>query len=80
MFVYHKALIGCHLATAFFHRGEERNQRRLEEEGVRAGMEMASTDYGIPLTLVTSFKYLVRFLSAVKNDWPSVVHKLCREW
>ena len=36
------------------------------------------TSYGIPLTPVTSSKYLGRVLSAADNDWPEVVHKLWR--
>ena len=76
MFVFHKALNGPHLATAFFCRGEENNWQRLAEEEAQAGTEMAMTAYGIPLALVASFKYLGRFLSKTDGDWPEVVHNL----
>ena len=63
---------------SFFHKGEERKWRRIAEEEARAGKEMVIAAYGIPLSLVTSFKYLGRFLSAAYNNWPAVVHNLQR--
>ena len=76
MFVLHKALNGRHLATDFFHRGEEQKRRRLVEEEVQAGKETPITAYGIPLTPVTSFKYLGRILSTLGDEWPAGVHNL----
>ena len=40
---------------------------------------MAITAYGVPLTLVTSFKYLRIVLSAADNNWPAVISNLWRE-
>ena len=37
---------------------------------------MEITAYGIPLTPVTSFKYLGRFILEVGDDWPAVVNNL----
>ena len=62
IFVSYKALNGRHLATDFYHRGEERRWRRLEEEEARAGTAAVVTTYGIPLAPVASFKYLGRVL------------------
>ena len=41
---------------------------------------MAITVYGIPLSPVTSFKYLGILLLAADDEWPAVVHNLQREW
>ena len=53
-------------------------QWRPEEEEERAGTEMEITAYGIPLTPVTSFKYLGRVLLEAKNNWPEVSGSLQR--
>ena len=39
---------------------------------------MALTDYGVPLSLVTYFKYLGLVLVAEDNNWPAVVCNLRR--
>ena len=78
MFVSHKALNRRHLATNFCYRGEERKRCRLAEEDKWAGAELASTAYGISLAPVTSFKYLGRFILAVDDNLPAVVHNLQR--
>ena len=65
-----KALNARHLITAFFPRGEERKWQLLAEEEVRVEKYMATTAYGVSLTLVISFKYLGRVLSSVDDDWP----------
>ena len=76
MFVSHKSLNGRHTKTVFCRRGEERKRRRLVEEEARAGYETVITAYGIPLALVTSFKYLEQILMAADDDWPAVVRNL----
>ena len=44
------------------------------------GAEAAITAYGIPLALITSFKYLGRILLvAADEDWPEVFKNLWRE-
>ena len=78
MFVLRKSLNGWHLATAFFQRGEESKWHRLAEEEARVGTELEITIYGIPLSPVTSFKYLGRVISAVGNHCPVVVNNLWR--
>ena len=80
MFVSHKALNRPHLTTAFFRQGEERKLSHLAEEEAREGAEAAITAYGIPLAPVTSFKYIVRILSAADDEWPVVVGNLQRAW
>ena len=77
-FVLHKALNGWRLATEFCLRREERKRRRLVEEEERPGTDMKITAYGIPISLVTYFKYLRRFLLAADNNWIEVVHNLRR--
>ena len=38
---------------------------------------MSLTDYGVPLTPVTSFNYMGRFIAAEEDDnWPAVVRNL----
>ena len=48
------------------------------EEEARLGKNMAINAYGTPLTLLTSFNYLGRDLSAEDDDWPEVVHNIWR--
>ena len=55
MFVSHKALNGRHLATTFFCRVDDRNQRLLAEEEAQAVTDFLITSYGIPLVIITSF-------------------------
>ena len=50
----------------------------LEEEEAREGTYRALTDYGFPLSQVTSFKYLGRVLAAEDNYSPVVVRDLWR--
>ena len=76
MFVSHKALNGRHLIAEFFRRGEERKRHRLAEEEAREWSETVITTYGIYLTPVYSFKYLVRALYALDEDWVAVVNNL----
>ena len=40
------------------------------------GAYLVITSYGVPLTPVTSFKYLGRFLSAADDNWTLVVNSL----
>ena len=80
MLVTHNSLNGQHLTTAFCLRVEDSKQRRLSREEARAGTEMEITSYGIPITPVTSFKYLGGVLSNEDNDWPEVVRNLWRAW
>ena len=55
MFVAHEALSGRNFATSKGRRVEERKRHRLAEKEVRAGTDMDITEYGIPLSPVTSF-------------------------
>ena len=67
-----------HITTDFFLRGEERKQRQLVEEEARAGTSTAITAYRIPLSPVTSLKYLGRVLSSSDKDCTTVVCNLLR--
>ena len=62
--------------AAFYHRGQERKRRHLEEEEAPAGTEIATTAYGTLLTLVISFTCLGRILLASDDNLPAVVHNL----
>ena len=66
--VSHKALNCRHMKTSFCWQVVERKQHCLVEEEARAGAEMAFTVDGIPLSQVTSFKYLGRILTAEDDD------------
>ena len=83
MFVSQKALNNRHLLVAFCCRVEESNKCRMAEEKAREGTERLITDYSIPLSPFTSFKYLGRFLLEADNDWTELVHNLlrsCQKW
>ena len=56
----------------------DRKWRCLEEEEARKGTERALTAFGFPLSQVTSFNYLERFLAAENDDWTEVVRNLRR--
>ena len=58
MFVPQKALNGRHLTTALCRQGMERKWRLLAEYEVQEGKERSLTAYRVPLSQVTSFKYL----------------------
>ena len=72
MYMSHKALNDQHLSTAFFRWEEERKWHRLVEEEAWTGAEVDITSYGIPLSQVTYFKYLGRFILTEDNDCPEV--------
>ena len=69
MLVRWRELNVSHPATAQCDRGAERKRRRLAEEELREGMERAFEAYGNPLEIVTAFRYLGRFMTAVNDDW-----------
>ena len=74
MFVTHKALNGQHMMTTFCQRRSERKRRRLEEEEARAESDMAFTANGIPLSYVTSFKYIGQQLQVINYKTAYLTH------
>ena len=76
MFVSLKALNSRHLTESFCQRGVDRERRCLKEEEAWVGDEADIIAYGIPPALVTSFRYLGRFLLAADEDWPAVFSNL----
>ena len=46
------------------------------EEDAQEGIGGSLTAYGVPLSQVTSFKYLGRVLAAEGNNWAEVVRNL----
>ena len=50
----------------------------VEAEEGRAVTYRSFRDYGRPLEMVTSFRYLGRVILAADNDWPAVVRDLAR--
>ena len=83
MFVPQKALNNRHLTKALYRQVMDRKWRRLEEEEAREGPERAIIAYGVPLSRVTSFKYLGIVLVEEDDDWPEVVRNFCcsrQEW
>ena len=59
-------------------RGAESNPRQLAAEEEREVTARAFSTYGLPLEMVTSFRYPVWVISAVDDDWPAVVRNLSR--
>ena len=78
MFVPQNPFNGQNLVTSLCRRGVESKWRYLEEEDAREGMQRALTVYGSPLSQVTSFMYLGRFLAAEDDNWPAMVRNLRR--
>ena len=76
MFMSHKDLNCRQLENDFCFREEEWKRRQLVEEEARSGTATAITAYEIPLTPVTSFKYLGIFLSESDDNWLAVVRNL----
>ena len=64
--------------TAQFKKGAEWKQRRLAEEEERAVTSRAFGAYGLPLEMVTSFKYLGRLILATDDHCPAVVRNLAK--
>ena len=62
-------LNGRHPATAQCARGAEQKMRRLAEADLRESTERPFEEYGETLENVTAFKYLVRVLTEVYDDW-----------
>ena len=56
----------------------ERKWHRLSEEESQEGTEREITAYGVPLSQVTSFKYLGRVLAKEDGNCPEVVRNLWR--
>ena len=56
----------------------ERKRLQLVEEDDREVTARDFSAYGLPLDMVTSFKYLGWVISAADNDWPTVVKNLTR--
>ena len=76
MLVPRRALNGRHPATSQCARVLEQKRRRLAEVELREISERAFDSYGGPLGNVTAFRYLGRVLTAVDDDWISVVGNL----
>ena len=54
--------------------GAERRRQQLVTEKEREVTTRASSAYGCPLEMVTSFKYLGQVISVAYNSWPEVVN------
>ena len=74
----HKSLDVRHLTTALCRQGMEKKWYSLTEEEAREGAEKSPTVYGVPLSQVTSFKYLGRVLAAEYDYWSALVRNLRR--
>ena len=73
-------LNGCHPDTLQCVKGVESKRIRLEVEEARAGTERVLRAYGLPLTNVLAFKYLVLILTATDEDQPEVVSNPQKAW
>ena len=76
MFLPQKALNSRKLTTKLCRQGMDKKWHCLAEEEAREGTEISLTAYGVPLSQVTSFKYLGRVLAVEDNDCPEVVRNL----
>ena len=65
-----------HLTTSQCAKGAEQKRQQMAEEDLRESAGRAFQDYGGPLEMVTSFKYLGQVLTAAKENWPEVVGNL----
>ena len=68
-----------HWQTARCKKGAERKWRRLAEEEEKEVTSREFSAYGIPLEMVTSFRYLGRVILASNEDWMLVVWNLAKE-
>ena len=78
MFVYQQSFNSRYPINSLCQEGKERKRKRLGTEEVEAGVSVALTACGRPLTEVPSFKYLGRILSVSDDDWPVVIRNLRR--
>ena len=76
MLVPWKFLNGQHVITAQCDEGVERKIRWFAAEEMRDNMVRAFQDYSRPNKTVTSFKYLGRIITALDNNYLSVVGDL----
>ena len=74
-----RSLNGMNRLTVQFKKGAEKKRPRLVSEEERAVISRAFSAYVSPLDMVTSFKYVGRFISAVYDDWPEVLINLAKE-
>ena len=78
MLVLWRDLNRKHHDTAMCRKGAERNRRRMAESELRESTERAFEAYGKPIEAVSSFKYLVRIMTAGDDDWPVVAGNLVK--
>ena len=64
-----------HPNTALCTGGAKRNHWSLAEEEAWAGYKTAFWEYSHPLSMVTSFSYLIRILTEMEYEFPAVVYK-----
>ena len=63
-----------------YKRGAKRKRRSLVGKEDRAGAATDIQDYGRPLALISSFKYLGQVLTMLGDDWLEVVAILRKSW
>ena len=78
MLVPWRDLNGRHHATALCKKGAERKRRRMAEAELRDSTEWSFEAYGKPLETVSTFKYLVRVMTAGDENWPAVAGNLVK--
>ena len=79
MLVSWSSLNGVHRCTAQCKKGAERKRHILTSEEERTVTSRAFSTYGLPLEMVTSFRYLGRVIWAEDDDLTAVVRNLSRE-
>ena len=78
MLVPHQSLNVSHNGTAHCKKGAEQKQRRLASEEEREVTLRSLSVYGLPLNVVTSFKYLERVISMLDDDWMTVIRNILK--
>ena len=78
MMVPRRSLNRVHRRTAQCRKVVERKSWRLAVEEERAVTSRVFRAYGLPLEMVTSFRYLGQLISAADDDWKEVVSNLSR--
>ena len=78
MLVPYRSLNVSHNGTAHCKKGAEQKQQRLVTEEEREVTSRSLSAYGLPLNVVTSFKYLGRVLLMADDDWMTVIRNILK--
>ena len=78
MLVTYSSLNGSHNGTDQCKKGVKQKQQILAAEEERAVTSRSFSAYGLPLEMMTSFKYLRRVILTADDDWLTVVQNVVK--